>query len=121
MFSSPYCATALLTWYDAARYCNWLSERDGIPRQQWCYPENIGPAVTLDPAHLLRKGYRLPTEGEWEFACRAGTTTSRYHGGSPSRLSSYAWYDGDDRPGVIGLGGSMSPVGERQAERLRAF
>jgi formylglycine-generating enzyme required for sulfatase activity len=121
VFPSTNCATGMLTWFDALRYCNWLSEREGIPRQQRCYPEKIGPEMTLDPAHLLRSGYRLPTEAEWEFACRAGTSTARFHGNSPARLTSYAWYAGDNRPGLIGLGGTMSPVGQRKPNDLGLF
>ncbi len=37
-----------VSWYDAARYCNWLSEEAGLPRDQWVYPENIDPATGLE-------------------------------------------------------------------------
>jgi formylglycine-generating enzyme required for sulfatase activity len=82
-------------WLDALRFCRWLGEKEGIPPEEQSLPEmdQIVPGFRMTAEALERTGYRLPTETEWEFACRAGTRCSRYCGDDPALLPHYAWFD----------------------------
>ena len=88
-------------WYSAAHYCNWLSEQEGLPKEQWCYlPKKKGDyaeGMSIPADVLERTGYRLPTEAEWEFTCRAGAVTSRYYGHSLDLLDAYARYQANSK------------------------
>jgi formylglycine-generating enzyme required for sulfatase activity len=84
-----------IDWYRAAQYCNWLSEKEEIPKDQWCYEikgDKEKPEVKLKANYLRLRGYRLPTEAEMEYAIRARAVTARYYGETEELLPKYAWY-----------------------------
>jgi formylglycine-generating enzyme required for sulfatase activity len=100
-----------VTWYAAAEFCNWLSAQEGIPEDQWCYDPGqlFASGMALKPGFTELSGYRLPTSVEWELACRAGTTTSRYFGETTQFLSSYAWWNGNMDEATLKPCGQLRP------------
>jgi formylglycine-generating enzyme required for sulfatase activity len=85
-------------WSDAARFCNARSKAEGL---EPCYD------LKTWKCNFAATGYRLPTEAEFEYACRAGATTAYFFGDTPAKLGDYAWFDKNS-------GGHPRPVGRKQ-------
>ncbi len=89
-------------WPQSLGFCNALSQREGLTP---CYRSGEQGEWHWDRE---ADGYRLPTEAEWECACRAGTESQWFWGDDPEGAEAHAWYSGNS-------GRSLHPVGSKTA------
>jgi len=99
-----------VSWLDAVKFCNKLSEMEGLKP---FYEINGETVRVLD---WTGPGYRLPTEAEWEYACRANEPTpQRYSfGDNAGSLGEFAWYSENS-------GNATHPVGEKRPSGFGLF
>jgi len=113
----PDCPRTSVRWYDAIVYCQWLSEREGLPEDQWCYPdvwEGNWDTFNFPEDIMTRTGYRLPTEIEWEYAAGSGLPMTWPFGRTSRLVDQYAWTKGNS-------GGRSHPVGSKLPNRFGLF
>ena len=93
------------SWLDAVQFCNALSVKEGIA----AFYRIEGESVTVPD--WRGTGYRLPTEAEWEYACRAGSGAKYSFGDDPAELGDYAWFDGNSK---VNGNWCTHPVGQKR-------
>ena len=108
-----------INWFEVARFCRWLTTRCGMSEEDQCFrrwstnDDEFRKPPLYWPVDPKRNGFRLLTEAEWEYVCRAGAKTAFSLGSDVSYVQKYGWFEGNSngkvqevrmlRPNAFGL------------------
>jgi formylglycine-generating enzyme required for sulfatase activity len=106
-YSDDNCGAGNMTWYEAIQYCNKRSEKEGL---ELCYSGEGDNIV----CNFAANGYRLPTEAEWEYACRGGIKSKNYTYSGSNDAYEAGWCE-------LNSGGKIHPVGQKIPNELGIY
>ena len=114
---NPRCPVDGVSWFSAAEFCNKMSDEEGLSRfYELNNPQKRSDGIIekADVVILGGDGYRLPTEAEWEYCCRAGSITPWCFGDQILDVGLYAWFFDNSS-------GETQPVGEKKPNAWGLF